>query len=124
MKRKISVTLADGDITLFDLGTKMSTISITDNEIKIPIVQQLPEFNPELSEFAKINFGISFSNLILGKNQIPFEISGENVDIDSISFSIFVDGFSRHKYVVSVGTDGSGLLELDNYVNYSSDNVL
>ncbi len=119
----ITVTLADGDITLFDLGTKMSTISITDNEIKIPIVQQLPEFNPELSEFAKINFGISFSNLILGKNQIPFEISGENVDIDSISFSIFVDGFSRHKYVVSVGTDGSGLLELDNYVNYSSDNV-
>lgn len=110
MKRKISVTLADGDITLFDLGTKMSTISITDNEIKIPIVQQLPEFNPEPSEFAKINFGISFSNLILGKNQIPFEISGENVDIDSISFSIFVDGFSRHKYVVSVGTDGSGLL--------------
>ena len=99
----ITVTLADGDITLFDLGTKMSTISITDNEIKIPIVQQLPEFNPELSEFAKINFGISFSNLILGKNQIPFEISGENVDIDSIYFSIFVDGFSRYDMLYQSG---------------------
>lgn len=65
----ITVTLADGDITLFDLGTKMSTISITDNEITIPIAKELPEFNPELSESAKINFGISFSNLILGKTK-------------------------------------------------------
>lgn len=125
LEEGISISLADGEDTLYDLGGELSTVSldIGGGTLELSLLPVPPDITVA-DDLGEIKIDTQFSRLVLGENLATVTIEPlDKVDFQDIKLYIFDDGQRQDPYEIPIGADGKGQWQMDGLV-FSSNDIL